>query len=127
MNNSKQKILIVEDEDSIRNALKDKLTEVGFLVLEAKNGKQGVGVALQKHPDLILLDLLMPVMDGVTMLKHMRTDEWGKNAKVIMLTNLSENERVDASAELGANDFLVKANWKLEEVVIKIKKLLSKK
>jgi len=127
MKKKKEKILIIEDEDSIRNALKDKLVEVGFLVLEAKNGEEGFNIAVQEQPDLILLDLIMPVMDGVSTLRRIRIDRWGKDVKVIILTNLSDNERVADCLSLGARIFLVKTDWKLEEVVIKIKGLLNKK
>src|SRR3989344_8403810 len=112
MKKKKEKILIIEDEDSIRNALKDKLVEVGFLVLEAKNGEEGFNIAVQEQPDLILLDLIMPVMDGVSTLRRIRIDRWGKDVKVIILTNLSDNERVADCLSLGARIFLVKTDWK---------------
>lgn len=123
-----KKILIVEDERALRKALSSKFTHEGFSMLEATNGEEGLAVALQEHPDLILLDVIMPVMDGMTMLKKLRGDNaWGKDAVVIMLTNLSESGMVaDALAE-GMHDYLVKSNWKLEDVVKKVKEKLKLK
>jgi CheY-like chemotaxis protein len=84
---ARKKILIVEDDQSLRLALYEKLTRAKFEVLTATNGKVGLKQAFAKKPDLILLDILMPVMDGMTMLKSLRKDKWGKNVYVIMLTN----------------------------------------
>ncbi len=121
----KQTILIVEDEVSMLNALRDKLTHEGFSILEAKNGEEGLATALRDHPDMILLDVIMPVMDGLTMLAKLREDSWGKDAKVIILTNLSDTEKVSAAMAKGTFDYLVKSDWKLEEVVKKVRERLA--
>jgi len=118
-------ILVVEDELSLQKVLRDKLTREGFSVLEAKDGKEGLETALLEHPDLILLDIIMPVMDGMTMLSLLRKDDWGKNANVILLTNLSEAEKVAASHAKGVYDYLVKSDWKLADVVKKVRERLS--
>ena len=120
-----KKILIVEDEPSLRKALMIKLVEEGFAVLEAVNGADGLAVALREHPDMILLDIVMPVMDGMTMLAKLRGDPWGKDAKVIVLTNLSDTEKVSAAMTKGTFDYLVKADWKLEDVVRKVRERLG--
>jgi len=117
-------ILIVEDNQGIRKSLAFKLEE-GFKVLEATNGKEGLDMAIAKHPDLILLDLVMPVMDGITMLRELRKDEWGKDAKLILLTSLSDQGKVSEAVELGAFDYLVKTDWSLEAVVKKIEEKLE--
>lgn len=122
---SKKTILVVEDEISLRSALRDKLTREGFAILEAKNGEEGLGVSLREHPDLILLDIVMPVMDGMTMLKKLREDTWGKTAKVIILTNLSESVKVAEVMAQGSFDYLVKSDWKLEDVVKKVKERIG--
>jgi len=124
-NMTKKTILVVEDEQGIQRVLCDKLREEGFSVLEAKNGEEGLAIAKSSHPDLILLDILMPIMDGIEMLKRLRTDEWGKGVQVILLTNLSEEEKVSNAMELGIFDYLVKADWSLLEVIKKIKEKLS--
>ena len=123
--NQKKNILIVEDETPLRMALRDKLVREGFSVLEAKNGQEGLAVAVHVHPDLILLDIVMPVMDGMTMLKELRADHWGQNAKVIVLTNLSDNDKLADAMEQGSYDYLVKSNWTIESVVAKVKDRLN--
>lgn len=125
MTKIEKKILIVEDEASLRNALRDKLTREGFTVLEAKNGAEGIEVALREHPDLILLDIIMPILDGMAMLKRLRGNDWGKTAKVIMLTNLTNNEMVANAIQQRSYDYLVKSDWKIEDVVVKIREQLG--
>lgn len=125
MTKIEKKILIVEDEVSLRNALKDKLTHEGFVTLEAKNGEEGLAVALRERPDLILLDIVMPKMDGMTMLKKLRGNDWGKNAKVIILTNLTNNEMVVNAIEQGSHEYLIKSDWKIEDVMVKIRERLN--
>ena len=115
------KILIVEDEPAMLNVLAVKLTQAGLTVITAGNGQEGLDVALAQHPDLILLDIIMPVMDGMTMLRELRKDPWGKSVRVMLLTNLSEAGRADESFEQGVYDYLVKSDWKLEDIVNKVK------
>ena len=122
---NKKTILIIEDERSLREALRDKLTREGFSTLEAKNGEEGLDVALREHPELILLDIVMPVMDGMTILKKLREDAWGKNVKIIILTNLSDIEKIADSVKNEVYDYLVKTDWKLEDVVTKIRERLG--
>jgi DNA-binding response OmpR family regulator len=128
MEESTKKILIVEDEASQRKALVDKFTHEGFRVVEAKDGKDGLNVARKELPDVILLDIIMPKMDGMTMLKILREDNaWGKKVPVIMLTNQSADDRVNN--EILENEpayYLVKANWSLNDVVEKVKECLSR-
>lgn len=129
MDKTNQKtILIVEDEAPLRKVLTDVLEEANFSILEAKDGKVGVEQALAKHPDLILLDLLMPVMDGMEALKIIRKDAWGANVPVIILTNLSATkEEVVKDMVAGRPEYyLIKSDWKLTDLVEKIKKLLEK-
>ena len=126
MKRTKYTVLIVEDETSLRIALKIKLTKEGYQVLEAENGKEGLGIATSKHPDLILLDLIMPVMDGMTMLEELRKDSWGKSAKVIVLTNLSDSNKAVEAAEKGTYDYLIKSDWKIEDLVGKVDECLQK-
>jgi two-component system, OmpR family, alkaline phosphatase synthesis response regulator PhoP len=120
-----KKILIVEDEQTLSKALALKLTSEGFNVLRAQNGEEGLEVALREQPNLILLDIIMPKMDGITMLNKLREDEWGKDVSVFMLTNLSSAEEVDKATKKGVYDYLVKSDWKLEEIVNKIKEELK--
>src|SRR5882724_12815069 len=90
-----KKILIVEDEEAMLRLLSDALSEAGFQVVTAKDGVQGLGNAKTYHPDLILLDIILPEMDGITMMKTLReTDEWGKNVPIIVLTNLNADDAI---------------------------------
>ena len=122
---TKKKILIVEDEESLRGALRDKFAWEGFDVLEAGDGEEGLKAALREHPDLILLDIIMPKMDGITMLKKLREDDWGKEAQVILLTNLSDNEKLSEALAQGTYDYLVKSDWKIADVVAKVRERLG--
>lgn len=122
-----KKILIVEDEQSLRETLVDKLTREGFDVLEAKNGEEGLERTLKEHPDLILLDIVMPKMDGMTMMKKLREDEWGKRVSIILLTNLSatDAEIIKGVIEDEPSYYLVKSDWKIKDVVNKVKETLA--
>jgi DNA-binding response OmpR family regulator len=121
----KKKILIIEDEYPLLRALKIKLEENGLEVLSAKNGKEGLETALKDHPDLILLDIVMPIMDGMSMLIKLREEEWGKSVPVIILTNLGETEKIAESIEKNAFDYLIKTDWTLEDIVKKVKERLE--
>jgi DNA-binding response OmpR family regulator len=127
MANKKYKILIVEDEIDLRQLIKKKLINEGFDILEADNGEVGLKVAIDQHPDIILLDIIMPIMDGLSMLKELRQNEWGKNVTVIILSNLSEAEKVDAGLEKSVYDYLVKSDWEPDNIVNLIKEKLDKK
>ena len=116
---------IVEDEASITNVLADKLHNEGFSVIKTKNGKEGIEVAKEKHPDLILLDIKMPVMNGIEMLKVLRTDEWGQTVPVIVLSNLSDNETIAEAIDKNTFEYFIKADTKLQEVIEKIKQKLG--
>jgi len=91
---NKKKILIVEDEEPLKLTLKKKFKNEGFSVLEATNGEDGLKLTQEKKPDLILLDIVMPVMDGMTMLKKLRKQDFGKEMPVILLTNLADTSDV---------------------------------
>jgi CheY-like chemotaxis protein len=118
-------ILIIEDEKSLIRVLSKKLENAGYKVHQAMDGQIGLETALREHPDLILLDVIMPVMDGMTALKQLRKDDWGRDAKVIMLTNLSDANRVEGALKKGVHDFLVKSDWKLDEVLKKVRETLG--
>lgn len=118
-------ILVVEDEPSLANALREKFVREGFTVTVAFNGEEGLATALRDKPDMILLDIVMPVMDGLTMLTELRKDPWGKDARVIMLTNLSDALRVSDAVDHGVYDYLVKSDWKLEDLVAKVRERIG--
>jgi DNA-binding response OmpR family regulator len=117
-----KRVLIVEDEESLLKVLKDKFTKEGFRVSEARNGLEGLARAEADHPDIILLDIVMPKMDGMTMLAKLRETSWGKDIEVVLLTNLSDTAKVAESVANGAYSYLVKSDWKLDEVVALVRK-----
>ena len=123
-NEKKQTILIVEDEQALLKVYAERFSEEGFLVSKASNGQEGLDAALEKRPDIILLDILMPVMDGLTMMQKLRENKsWDKSVPIIFLTNLSEHEeRVMKSAnENKPAYYLVKSDWSLSSIVEKAK------
>ncbi|MFA6428150.1 MAG: response regulator [Candidatus Buchananbacteria bacterium] len=120
-----KKILVVDDEPALRQAMVDKFKTEGFEVVQAGDGQEGLKVALNERPDLILLDIVMPIEDGISMLKKLRTDDWGQTVPVIVLTNLSGSEKVASAMLSGAFDYLVKTDWKLEDLVKKVRAKLG--
>lgn len=126
MKNIKASILIVEDDLMLAEALKEKFTREKFQVFMAKNGQEGVDRALKKQPDIILLDIIMPVMDGIEALKQLRADKDTKKIPVIMLTNLSDADQLEAARKQGVTDYLVKADSSMEAVVKRVKDKLKK-
>jgi CheY-like chemotaxis protein len=120
-------VLIVEDEAPLSRIMQEQLQKEGFATLVAGDGVEGLELALRKHPDLVLLDIMMP-HDGITMLDELRKDEgYGKTVPVIYLSNLSpDNEEVIRSIEAHEPVFyLVKANHSPEQVVEKVKEALA--
>lgn len=122
----KKKILVVEDEAAMLNALKDKLTSEEFAVIGAKNGEEGLALAFQEHPDLILLDIIMPKMDGLTMMKNLRSDAWGRNASVAILTNLNlDNTTIKAVEDYHPSFYFVKSDWSINDLTAKIREFFG--
>ena len=129
-NKNKKKILVIDDDPSVLDMYLIALKSAGFEVLSAPNGKEGLKKAISKTPDLILLDILMPVMDGFSMLQKLRSEnEYGKNVPVILLTNLSAGGKEDIIEKIAKTEpvnYIVKISVTPEEVVKKIKERLEK-
>lgn len=121
----KKTILIAEDEPSLMSALRDKLVHEGFDVEESFDGEECLAVTEKKKPDLILLDIVMPKMDGMTVLEKLKEDEENKAIPVIILTNLSSFKDIQEAADKGAHDYLIKTDWSLEDIVSKVRERLS--
>lgn len=115
-----KKVLIIEDDSITSKSLQVALLNAGFEADEAADGKQGLERALETHPDIILTDLRMPVMDGISMLKLLRQDEWGKTARVIILTSNEAAEAVNQAMELGVYTYFSKDVMDPSEVVEQI-------
>lgn len=120
-----KKILFIEDESALQKSLGDLLRQEGFEVISAIDGKTGLRLAKEEHPDLILLDLILPGMHGLDVLKDLKSHTQTKDIPVIVLTNLENFSEIERAIELGAIAYLVKANYNLEEVVQKVKNALK--
>ena len=120
-----KKILFVEDESALQKTFGEILKQEGYEMISALDGEIGLRLAKTKKPDLILLDLILPKVNGFEVLKKLKEDVETKDIPVIVLTNLEEIGDVDKAIELGATTYLVKADYSLEEVVEKIKKALG--
>ena len=118
------KILIVEDDDFLLKMYAAKLELENFKTLTAVTGTQGLKLAQKERPDLILLDLNLPEMDGFQILKALKDDQETKDIPVLVLTNYAQKENIDRCLELGAVDYLIKAHFIPSEVVRKIKQIL---
>jgi DNA-binding response OmpR family regulator len=118
------KLLVVEDEAPLAQILIDAFNAEGFVTSHADNGKDGLDQALSWQPDIILLDIVMPKMDGITMLHKLREHAEGKKIPVILLTNLSDTDKVFDALAYGAFDFLIKADWSIADIVREVKSKL---
>ena len=119
------KILIIDDDPFIMDMYVIKLKEEHFLIETAHDGKEGLKKIKEFNPDVVLLDVVMPIMDGFGMLEVLRAGD-GHTAKIILLTNLGQQQDVERGMHLGADDYLIKAHFTPSEVVAKIKSLLEK-
>ncbi|HTK04312.1 MAG TPA: response regulator [Candidatus Eisenbacteria bacterium] len=119
------KVLIVDDDAFLSGIYATKLELEGFLVVTARDGEEGLKAAMREKPDLILLDVLMPKLDGFEVLKRLKADPETKPTPVIMLTNLGQKEDIEKGISDGAVDYLIKAHFVPAEAVDKIKKVLN--
>ncbi|HOX10946.1 MAG TPA: response regulator transcription factor [Candidatus Moranbacteria bacterium] len=126
MTDEKKKILVVEDDIFISDIYQVKFTQEGFEVAIAVNGLEALKILDNFRPDIILLDIIMPQMDGIETLKKIKNNDKWKNIPIIMLTNISEKEKVEESEEMGVNDYLVKSQFTPSEVVGKVNALLNR-
>lgn len=117
---------MVEDDTFLANIYKTKFEMEGFTVDVAENGEDGLAAVKEKKPDIVLLDILLPKMDGFTVLKKLKNDPVVKDIPVVLLTNLGQKDDVEKGLELGAVDYLIKAHFKPSETVAKVKKALAK-
>lgn len=119
------KIAIIEDDQAISQMYRFKFEALGYDVETAGNGKLGLELAENMKPDIILLDLMMPEMTGDEMLGKMRATDWGRNIKVIILTNVGEQEIPPSVRDLGVSGVILKANMTPRQVADKVKKQLT--
>ena len=125
---TKQKVLIVEDDDAIATMYKMKLELSKFDVKRAANGHEGIELIDSFHPDIVLLDLMMPVMSGVETLEHLKdNDQLNKYFKLLILSNMGDMDTAEKIKEFGVHDFIIKADSSPTQVVEKVQLLLKTK
>jgi DNA-binding response OmpR family regulator len=117
----KKTILLVEDDEGFRKVFEEALTNAGFSVSVAGDGDAGLQKALANTPDLILLDMMMPKMTGLVMLDKFKKDHKGEMPKVLLLTNVEDQEHVSSAAHVGVYDYLIKSKWSVDEIVEKVR------
>lgn len=118
----KKRILIIEDETNIRVMYSNILREAGYEVLEEGEGKQGLDTVMNGAWDLLLLDIMLPRLDGIELLKRIQQDQRTKDKPIVVLTNLDDNRVRDTCLNLGVKEFMVKANVTPSDVVEAVKK-----
>lgn len=126
MNNQGYTVLVVEDDEFLSRAMGDKLSREGFQVIKAFNGQEAVDALRQNKPDIMLLDLVMPVKNGFEVLEEVSQDEQLRQIPVIVLSNLGQDSDLQKAKALGATDFLVKSNFPIKSVLERIRFHLEK-
>lgn len=122
----KIKVLIAEDEETLSHMYQVKFEKDGFIVEMAPDGQEALKKAKEFKPDIILLDIIMPQLDGFSVLEQLRKDKNFAEVPIIMLTNLGQSEDVEKGKKLGADDYLVKANCTPMDVVSKVREHIKK-
>ena len=123
---AKQHILIAEDDRLIGNAYRDKLTQAGYRVTIAKNGEETLAALRELKPDLLLLDILMPKVDGFGVLEGKQQDDTIKDIPVIIISNFSQETYQDQAKALGITEYIVKANFDIQQLPAKVAEYLGK-
>ena len=119
------KVLIVEDEKPVRSALVKKFSVCGFQVSEAKNGEEGLRAIEKEKPNLVLVDVKMPVMNGIDMIKKFKEEEGLKDLPFIVLTNDATAETMTDVLSVGGNHYFIKSDTPIEAIVSKVKMMLN--
>jgi CheY-like chemotaxis protein len=122
----KKTILLVEDDVFVSDIYQTKISSEGYEVILAENGLEAIKKLEKSIPDLILLDIIMPYMDGMETLRKIKSEEKWKKIPIILLTNLSDKEKIEEALGVGADDFLIKSHFTPSEVISKVNMLLKK-
>lgn len=123
--NHKRKVLIIEDETVLLELFADKFISEKFETLQATTAEKGLQLALKNKPDLILLDIILPKMDGISMLKILREDSWGRSVPVIILSNVTDQQKVSEAMRLGVYDYIIKTNLILNDLAKQVKEVTN--
>lgn len=119
-------ILIIEDDDFFRELIRKKLVSEGFEVAEAVDGEKGIEIIKESHPDLVILDLLLPSIDGFEVLSKVKSDATIAQTPFLVLSNLGQQEDIERGLRLGASDFLIKSQFDIDQIMDKVKGILNK-
>jgi len=120
-----KKILVIEDDKFLRKVISLKLDREGYEVFEAIDGEKGVKEVEEKMPDLVLLDLILPGIDGFEVLSKIKTNPAVSKIPIIILSNLGQKDDIEKGLKMGANDYLVKAHFTPDEIIAKIRLILG--
>ena len=120
----KKKVLVVEDNTSLRQTLSEFLEADGFSVITASDGEEAITLAQNNSPDIMLLDIILPKKNGFEVIKTLKNDDRSKNIPIVLLTNLGSLSDIQKALDLGATTYLVKGDYQLKEIVAKIKEIL---
>ncbi len=118
-------IMVIEDTDDLRNAITASLEKEGFRVISVRDGEEGYVHARRVEPDLLLVDIMTPRMDGLTMIKKLREDDWGRTARIIILSNLNNTDFWETAKQYNVEDYFIKAEMPLGALVQKVKEKLA--
>ncbi len=123
--NKPKRVLVVDDDDNLRNILLDALKASGFEAQGAVDGEAGLKAALETHPDAIMLDVMMPKMNGWQALEKLRADEWGKKAKVMMLTSLGQMDNIAHAVDEKVFTYIVKSDLNMDNIAQTVNTLIE--
>lgn len=121
----KQKILLVEDDNFIREMYEDELKRNGFEVAAYESGEEGLKALQQNQFDLVLLDIMLPGMNGLEVLKQIRTNPQNKDLKVVILTNLGQEAVIKEGFKMGAIGYLIKSAYNPDQIIQEVKKFIA--
>lgn len=119
-------VLVIEDSSYLAESLVDMLKMNDYSTLHAHSGKQGVALALEHQPDLILLDIRLPDINGYEVFSHIRTTDWGKQARIMILTASESIENIAKNIDLPIEDIMFKPEWSMQDILEKIKERLDR-
>ncbi len=128
MAETNKKLLIVEDEELMRKTLMERFTKEGYQTVAAADGEEGLRLAWAEQPDIILLDIILPKLDGMSLMRQLRTgNDWGRQVPIILLTNLNADDNItEAVAKDKPAYYLVKTDWTLDNIVAKVRERLER-
>lgn len=120
-----KKVLVIEDDKFLRELISQKLSKEGYDVIEAVDGEKGIETAKSEKPDLILLDLILPGIDGFEVLSKIKADSEASGIPIIILSNLGQKDDIEKGLKMGAVDYLIKAHFTPAEIIEKIREIMK--